>query len=31
VILADEKGLIREATTLERLLPSAFGGKGEKP
>jgi cytidine deaminase len=27
VILADETGEIREVTTLEELLPSAFGGK----
>ena len=27
VIMADEKGEIREVTTLERLLPMAFGGK----
>ncbi len=30
VIMADEKGEIREVTTLERLLPMAFGGKEEK-
>jgi cytidine deaminase len=27
VIIADEKGRICKVTTLERLLPSAFGGK----
>jgi cytidine deaminase len=27
VILADEKGEIREVITLDRLLPMAFGGK----
>ena len=27
VILADEKGRICEVTTLDKLLPSAFGGK----
>jgi cytidine deaminase len=30
VILADGKARIREVTTLERLLPSAFGGKSAK-
>jgi cytidine deaminase len=30
VIMADEKGGIREVSTLDLLLPSAFGGKEEK-
>jgi hypothetical protein len=29
VIMADEKGEIRQVATLDLLLPSAFGGKEE--